>query len=339
MEPLHGMRLFLKVIECGSLSAAGRAIGQSPASVSRKLAQLEAEVGAKLINRTSRKLSLTQIGEIYCERAAEIVDQIDNLNLAISEQQLVPRGALKVRTRSGIASRFLSDAIPEFLARYPEIVLCLAVGEDPTDLDRNKADVEIRVGMPESPDLMIRRLSPGVERIVYASPQYLAQHPPIAGPEDLLRHNCLTIQPNPGGEPTSWYYRSPGGPRELRVTGNLAVNDTHILHQAVLGGLGIGLLPAWMVAEDLAAGRVTRILPHVEMTQTLFDFGLYAAFRRADLILPRIRVFIDFMIETFRRKDAEISQIAMRARRQSAETDRRAPDAMRWIHPEGLPRR
>lgn len=339
MEAVSGMRLFLKVIECGSLSAAGRAIGQSPASVSRKIAQLEEEIGAKLITRTSRTLSLTQLGEVYRERAAEIVSQIDNLNLAISEQQSVPRGQLKVRTRPSIASRFLLNALPGFLELYPDIALCLTVGEDSTDLDGNNADVEIRIGVPENPDLMIRRLSPGVERIAYASPRYLESRPPISGPEDLSAHNCLSIQVVPGAEPTYWYYRIPGGAKELRVSGNLAVNDAHILHQAVVAGLGIGLLPAWIVADDLAAGRVTRILPHVELTQTTFDFGLYVVFRRSDLILPRIRVFIDFMIDTFRRKDAEISRIAMQARRQSAEMDRRAPDATRWIHPEGLGRR
>lgn len=338
MEVLSGMRLFLKVVECGSLSAAGRAVGQSPASVSRKIAQLEEEIGARLLNRTSRTLSLTHIGEVYHERVSEIVGQIDNLNVAISQQQSVPRGTLKVRTRSSIASRFLLDALPEFLALYPDISLCLTVGEDSTDLDRNKADVEIRIGMPDNPDLMIRRLSPGVERVLYASPAYLEAHPPIAGPQDLLDHNCLSVQPSPGDEPTSWYYRMPGGAKELKVTGNLAVNDAHMVHQAVVAGLGIGLLPAWIVAEDLAEGRVTRILPNVEMTQAVFDHGLYAVFRRSDLILPRIRVFIDFMVDTFRRKDAEISRIAMIARRQSAETDRRAPDAMRWIHPQGLGR-
>ena len=336
MEALSGMRLFLKVVESGSLSAAGRLSGQSPASVSRKIAQLEDEIGAKLLHRTSRRLSLTQIGEVYHGRAAEIVAQIDSLNTAISEQQSVPRGALKVRTRPTIASTFLLGALPAFLDLYPDIALKLTVGEDTSDLDRNQADVEIRIGMPENPDLMIRRLSPGVERVVYASPAYLESHPRIAGPEDLLAHNCLSIQSKPDGEAASWHYRLPGGSRELRVAGNLTVNDAQILHQAVIAGLGIGLLPAWMIAQDLAAGRVVRILPNVEMTQTVFDFGLYAVFRRSDLILPRVRVFIDFIIDVFRRKDNEISRIAMIARRQSAETEWRAPDAMRWIHPEGL---
>ena len=339
MEALDGMRLLLKAVECGSLSAAGRALGQSPASVSRKIAQLEADVGAKLLNRSSRTLSLTHIGEVYHDRVAEIVGQIDMLNVAIAEQQSVPRGILKVSTRSSIANRFLIDAFATFLEVYPDIALRLTVGEGATDLDRNQADVEIRIGMPENPELMIRRLSPGVERIVYASPAYLEKHSPIDGPHDLLEHNCLSVQASPGDEATLWYYRTPAGAKELRVTGNFAVNDAFVLHKAVAGGLGIGLLPAWMVAEDLAAGRVVRILPHVEMTQTVFDFGLYAVFRRSDLILPRIRVFIDFLIDSFRRKDAEIAQIAMNARRQSAETERRAPDAMRWIRSEGIGRR
>lgn len=336
METLDGMRLLLKVVECGSLSAAGRATGQSPASVSRKIAQLECQVGAKLFNRTSRSLSLTNLGEVYHEHVARIVDQIDNLNVAISEQQSVPRGALNVRTQSSIATRFLSEALPSFLERFPDITLQLALGEFAPDMDANRVDVDIRVGMPDNPDLMIRRLSPGVERILYASPDYLAKHAELSGPQDLLAHNCLSLQISSAEEQSCWLYRTLAGIKELRVTGNLIVNDAHILHEAIVSGIGIGLLPAWMAAEDLSAGRVIRVLPNVEMTQTVFDFGLYAVFRKSDLILPKIRVFVDFLIETFRRKDAEISRVAMQARRQSAETDWRPPDALRWIHPHGI---
>lgn len=335
METLRGIRLLLKVVECGSLSAAGRATGQSPASVSRNIAQLEEEVGAKLLNRTSRRLSLTTIGEIYHERASEIIGDIDKLNLAISEQQSVPRGALNVLTRSGIAAKFLSDALPAFLEQYPDITLSLILDQSSTGLDQVKADMEIRVGMPDNPDLMIRRLSQGVERIVYASPAYLAARPSISAPQDLLDHNCLSLQSAMGSEQACWHYRTPTGVKELRVSGNLAVNDAHILHQAVVSGIGIGLLPAWMAADDLANSRVTRILPSVEISETTFDHGLYAVFRRSDLILPKIRVFVDFLVETFRRRDSEISRMAMNVRLESAETDRRTPDAMRWIHSGG----
>jgi DNA-binding transcriptional LysR family regulator len=336
VETLEGMRLLLKVVECGSLSAAGRATGQSPASVSRKIAQLEDRIGAKLFNRTSRSLSLTNIGEVYYEHVARIVGQIDTLNIAISEQQSVPRGTLNVRTQASIATKFLSDALPSFLERYPDIVLQLSLGEFSPELDNSRIDVDVRVGMPDNPDLMIRRLSQGVERILYASPGYLAKHPKLAGPQDLLKHNCLSLQISSAEEQGCWFYRTPAGIKELKVTGNLIVNDAHILHEAVVSGIGIGLLPAWMAADDLATGRVIRILPNVEMTQTMFDFGLYAVFRKSDLILPKIRVFVDFLVETLRRKDGEISRIAMKARQQSAEMDRRAPDALRWIHSKGI---
>jgi DNA-binding transcriptional LysR family regulator len=336
VETLEAMRLLLKVVECGSLSAAGRAIGQSPASVSRKIAQLEDQVGAKLFNRTSRSLSLTNIGAIYHEHVAQIVGQIDNLNVAISEQQSVPRGTLNVRTQASIASEFLSDALPSFLDRYPDITLQLSLGEFAPDMDGNRIDLDIRVGMPDDPNLMIRRLSPGVERILYASPDYLAKHSAPTSPQDLLNHNCLSLLISLAEEQNCWFYRTPTGIKELRVAGNLIVNDAHVLHEAVAAGIGIGLLPAWMAANDLSSGRIVRILPNVEITQTVFDFGIYAVFRKSDLILPKIRVFVDFLVETFRRKDAEISRIAMKARRQSAETDRRAPDAMRWIHSRGI---
>jgi len=330
------MRLLLKVVECGSLSAAARATGQSPASVSRKITQLEEAIGARLFNRTSRSLSLTSIGEVYHDHVARIVGQIDSLNIAISEKQAVPRGVLGVRVQSSIAARFLAGVLPDFLERYPEIVLRLTLVEAAPDSDSAKVDVEVRVGLPDNPDLMIRRLSPGVERILYASPAYLAKYDEIGSPQDLLAHNCLSLQIPGAEDQPCWYYRTSAGTRELRVSGNLLVNDPHILHQAVVAGVGVGLLPAWMAADDLDAGRVVRVLPNVQMTQTVFDHGLYAVFQKAELILPKIRVFVDFLIETFRRHDAQIARIAMNARRQGAETDRRAPDALRWIHPRGL---
>lgn len=339
MESLQGMRIFLQVVQAGSLSAAGRATGQSPASVSRKISMLEESVGAKLLNRTSRSLSLTAIGSVYYDKARQIVDQIDALKTSISEQQSVPRGLLTVHTHASIASRFLSEALPAFLLRYPEITLKLVLTEDSPDKAAEKADVAVCIGAPEDQDLMIRRLSQGVERIVYASPAYLANHPDIMAPQDLAQHNCLTIRV-PGGEEDHavWHYRTATGMKELKVKGNLVSNDVSVLHAAVVTGIGVGLMPAWVLAEDLGFGRVRRILPQYEMTQTVSDHGLYAVFKRPDLLMPKVRVFIDFLVETFRRFEPEIARMAMDARRQSAETERRAPDALRWIHPRGTVR-
>lgn len=333
---MKGMRLFLQVVQTGSLSAAGRATGQSPASVSRKISMLEDAVGAKLLNRTSRSLSLTTIGTVYYEKAKTILDQIDALKTSISEQQSVPRGVLTVHTRASIAARFLADALPAFLLRYPDITLKMILAEEPPNIAEDKIDVSVCIGSPDDPELMIRRLSQGVERIVYASPAYLANHPEITTPQDLVNHNCLSLRQASGGDDHAvWHYRTPGGLKELRVKGNLLVNDASILHTAVVTGIGIGLLPSWIVADDLGFGRVRRILPQYEMTQTVFDYSINAVFQRSDLLLPKVRVFIDFLVETFRRREPEIARLAMDAKRQSVESDRRVPDALRWVHPKG----
>ncbi len=329
---IEGMRLLVSVVTAGSLSAAARATGQSAASVSRKISALEVAVGAILLNRTSRTIALTTIGTLYCERARVILAQIDQLSLAISEQQSVPRGLLTVHTRVGVASQFLSAALPAFLLRYPQIQLNLLLNEEPLDFEASKLDVAICIGAPLDPELMIRRLSPGVERIVYASPAYLDSHPPIITPADLVQHNCLSFGLSVHDDHHSvWLYRSPTGVKEVHVTGNLVVNDTSTLHMAAVTGIGIGLLPAWIVAEDLRLGRVRRILTDHELSQSTLDHAIYATFVRSDMLLPKVRVFIDFLADTFRRLEPALARISADTDRGSSNKERRAPDALRWI--------
>lgn len=331
METLEDMRLFKTVMEAGSLSAAGRLTGQSPASVSRKIVRLERAVGAKLLIRTSRSLSLTSMGEIYLGRVSVILDQIDNLKTAISEQQTVPRGALHIHTSSAINDYFLADALPSFLMKYPEIVLDADFSDDEVDLSGSATHVDIRIGMPHDPELMIRRLSQGTERILYASRAYLDRMPGISSVEQLSAHKFV-LPSSISGDQTRLLCRSGAGIVEMPIHGNLLVNDTRALHRAALGGLGLALLPAWMVAKDLASGTIVRLLPNVEITSDFFEHGLFAVFRRSDLILPKVRVFLDFLVETFRQRDPEISRIDMEVRRHSAQQAGHPPDAMRWVH-------
>ena len=330
---IEGMRLLIGVVEAGSLSAAARATGQSPASVSRKIGALEFAVGAKLLNRTSRVIALTTVGTLYHDRSKAILGQIDQLSQAVSEQQSEPRGLLTVHTRVGVASQFLSAALPSFLLRFPDIQLNLLLNEEPPNFEACKLDVAICIGAPADQDLVIRRVSPGLERIAYASPSYLDLHSPIETPADLTHHNCLSIGLLPDGTNQSiWLYRSAAGAKEVRVTGNLVVNDAHTLHMAAITGIGIGLLPAWIVAEDLSFGRVHRVLADYELSQTTLDHGIYASFERSDMMLPKVRVFIDFLADTFRRSELLLARISADTDRGATTKDRRAPDAMRWIH-------
>jgi DNA-binding transcriptional LysR family regulator len=333
MESLEGMRVFTRVVQTGSLSAAGRVMGLSPASISRKISLLEDAVGARLINRTSRKLALTKVGQVYFEKVCTILEQVDALSDTISEEQASPRGLLAVHTRPIIAGKFLSPALPGFLLRYPDITLRLTLNDETPSLIDDKLDVSIRIGAPEEPSLIMRRLSQGVERVLYASPSYLGSRAEIRVPEDLLQHNCLSfpIGGGPQDGQSVWYYRDSTGIRELKVKGSLVANDANLLHSAVVAGIGVGLLPAWLIADDLSFGRVRRILPQYELTTTGLDHGFYAVFAKPQMILPKVRVFVDFLVETFRKFEPELMRMTMDAKRHSAEVERRPPDALRWV--------
>lgn len=315
MDSTEGMRIFARVVRAGSLSAAGRAMGLSSASVSRKIGALEQSVGARLLNRTSRKMALTQVGEMYFEKACDILDRIDALSNAVSAYQGKPGGLLVVHTRVSIASEFLTGALPRFLKLYPDIKLRLWLTEEPRDVLDDRVDVSIRIGLPTESSWMTKRLSPGLERVLFASADYLAAHPPIRRPEDLLGHNCLSI-PQEGvlevGQ-SSWFYRDERGIHELRVSGSLQVNDVPTIRNAALEGVGVALLPVWLIADELKQGRIERLLRDYEMTPTGFDPGLYAVFPQSPHMAPKVRVFLDFLVEAFGEREPELARMAREA--------------------------
>ncbi|MDB5395411.1 MAG: LysR family transcriptional regulator [Rhodospirillales bacterium] len=320
MDSTEGMRVFTRVVRAGSLSAAGRAMGMSAASVSRKISALEENTGARLLNRTSRKIALTQIGEMYYEKACLILDQMDALSDALSAHQGTPSGLLTVHTRVSIGSEFLTDALPQFLKLYPKIRLRLWLTEEPRDVLDSKVDVSIRIGVPDEPAMMVRRLSPGTDRVLFASPAYLRNHPPIRHPQDLLLHNCLSIPQEGDMEDgqASWFYRDASGVRELRVSGSLQVNDVPMLRNAAMEGIGIALLPTWIIAGELGLGRIKRILPDYDLTPTGFDPALYAVFPRTPQMAPKMRVFLDFLVETFGRREPDLARMTREVRSNAA---------------------
>lgn len=316
MDQTEAMRVFTRVVRAGSLSAAGRSLGISAASVSRKISALEQSTGARLLNRTSRKIALTQVGELYFEKACQILDHIDALSDALSAHRGTPSGLLTVHTRVSIGAEFLTDALPRFLKLYPAIKLRLWLTEEPRDVLDSKVDVSIRIGVPDEPALMMRRLSPGTERVLFASPSYLRDHPPIRHPQDLLQHNCLSIPQGGGMEDgqSSWFYRDASGVRELRVSGSLQVNDVPMIRNAAIEGIGIALLPTWLVADELSTGRIKRILPEYDLTPTGFDPGLYAVFPRTPQMAPKMRVFLDFLVETFGKREPDLARMTREVR-------------------------
>jgi DNA-binding transcriptional LysR family regulator len=301
LDTLVGMQLFLRVAQTGSFSAAGRQVGLSPPTVFRAINALEDNVGARLLNRSSRRLTLTEAGTLYAARIETILAEIDDTNAELGQLQLTPRGTLRVHARVSLGVHHLAPLLPIFLIRHPEVDLDLRLSDTALDFAEANIDVAIRVGDVSGATLVKRKLvaSP---RIVCASPDYLARRGTPGQPGDLLGHNCLTFR-SEENQPM-WRFLKDGQLTELRVTGSLRSEHGDVLRQAALGGLGVVLLPAWSVGEDLLAGRLTGLLLDHEATPFGFDPDLYVITHRVRHRALKVRLFLDFLHEAFAAKKA-----------------------------------
>ncbi len=307
MKAPRNLRLLTKVVETGSFSAAGRVLGLSPASVSRQINALEAEMGVRLFYRTSRKLTVTEAGHLFYDRALELLDRFNELDSMLAEHQSNPRGLLHVHTRTAVGLQFLARALPQFQERYPDITVKLLLTEDPRDLIEHKIDVAIRLGNLEEPSLAVRKLWDASPRILFASRAYLDRHPPIRKPEDLLDHNCLTYLDGRYDDGyATWRFRTSEGTRELRVHGTLQVNNSEVLRQSVLAGAGIALLPVWCLGDAFTDGRLVQVLPGYSVTPVnTFDHSIYVVYEKSRQVPPKVHAFVNFLLAFFRGRQVE----------------------------------
>ena len=299
MDWLQPMRIFASVVQNGSLSSAGRQLGLSPASVSRHISALEESLGCRLINRSSRKLTLTEAGELYFTRVEQILLQIAEANDTVAQLQTTPRGTLRVHTRMLVGHLIVVPALPEFLARNPDVKVDLLMSNGTVDLVERNIDVDIRIGKLVDSSLVAWRLV-AAERVLCATPAYLRGHPPIEVPGDLAAHNCLTYRINVGQ--TVWrFIDGAGAMQEVPVGGSLQSDNGLALLTATLSGVGIALMPDWAVRDQLVDGRLHRLLPQYRVSHIEFDNGVYAVYQRTHMA-AKVRAFIDFLAETFTRR-------------------------------------
>ncbi len=294
MRRLQAMELFVSAVREGSFSAAGRRAGLSPAAVSRQIAALEAALNTQLLNRTSRSLALTDAGREYLARLETILQNIAEAEAAATALQATPRGTLRVHSRLMFGMRVVAPLIPDFQSRYPELRVELRLSEHPARLIEEDVDVDLRIGAPPDAQLMQRRLLRS-ERVLVASPDYLARMPPLSAPRDLAAHHCLTYWLN--ADDVVWRFLRDGALEEIRIEPRFSSNNGEVLRQMALAGHGIALLDDYTVRDALEAGRLVRLLPHLRVTNTGFDLGIYAVFRQTSLLPAKTRVFLDFLVE------------------------------------------
>lgn len=306
MKALDTVRIFVITLQTGSLSAAARSLGLSPATISRRISALEDELGVQLLDRTSRRLTATEAGVIFQQRAEGILEDMSQAVDAARYLKQTPEGRLRVHSRTLVGIQVIAPLLNRFSAMYPNLTLDLHLSEEPVNLVEQNYDVDLRIGKLEDSSYVMRKLGTG-ERILVASPSYVESHAPVTEPEDLeAGHNCLTYRKD--REPTFWRYLQGDRVRELKIGGTVHSNNGEVLRRAALSGLGLALLANWAVADDIKAGRLVWLLRDYRMTNSTFDNGVYALFRPTRMLPQKVRVFIDFLAEALGEVEAEVSR-------------------------------
>lgn len=286
----EGWDLFVAVAEAGSLAGAARARGVSVPTVSRAIARLEARLGGALFHRSTRRLSLSSLGQDALAEAQALVAAGQRMEARLGEARTVARGVIRLAAPLEFGRAHLAPLLPDFLAAHPETVVELSLDDARIDIVASGHDLVLRIGRLEDSTLIARRLCT-VARIPVAAPAYLARAGRPAVPSDLTHHACLlysNVQP-----PGLWAFEGPGGARQaVTVTGPLMANSGGALNPALLAGMGIALQPDFLVADHLAAGRLEALLPGWESPA----LGLYLVTPPSPLRPYRVRLLIDFLV-------------------------------------------
>lgn len=295
MENLVGMAVFAKVAETKSFSAAAERLGLSKSAVSKHVTRLERALKARLLNRTTRRLSLTEVGATFYEHCARMLAEAEAAELAVSRLYAAPRGVVKITSPAAFGNVQVVPAIPDLIARYPELTVQIVMNDRPVDLVEEGYDVAIRVTDQPPPGVVARKLMT-VRWIVCAAPAYLREHGTPRAPQELKEHNCLFYSFLESS--IEWRFHSRQGDSKVRVAGNFTANNSEAIREVALKGAGIALLPSFLVNPDLADGRLKQVLAGHEVAGAVGN-DVYALFLPTRYLSPKVRAFVDFFVERF----------------------------------------
>jgi DNA-binding transcriptional LysR family regulator len=287
------MQFFSALVRCGSLSSAARELEVTTPAVSKRLAQMEARLGVRLLARTTRRISLTAEGEVYLENARRILADIDDMESAVAGALSAPKGLLRVNTTLGFGRSHIAPLISQFARAHPEIQVQLQLTVDPPPLSDDAFDVCIRFG--EAPDArVIARLLAPNRRLLCASPAYLARHGAPKSPTELGMHSCIGIRQ---GDQAYGTWRLAAGRRSetVKVRGPLSTNDGEIAVNWALAGHGIVMRAEWDIARYLRSGRLKQVLENWQTPPA----DIYAVYPQRHQVSARVRAFVDFAAEHF----------------------------------------
>jgi DNA-binding transcriptional LysR family regulator len=287
---ISDLEIFARVARTGNMSAAGREMGLSPAVVSKRISQLEEQLGARLLQRTTRHLTLTETGAGYFKRVVDILSLCEEAEDFISRRNTKPRGLLKIAVPTVFSRLHIAPFLGLFLARYPDIELDVHASDNYADIIRDGFDLAIRIGELEDSSLVARKIAPD-KRVICAAPAYLAVHGVPASIAELEAHNCLSA-----GAQDVWRLEGPEGPYQVRPEGNVRSDSGDFIHQALRAGLGIGLRSTWSLGHSLKNGELKVVLPQYRGSSNI---GIYAVYPCRDYMPAKVSVFIEFLAELY----------------------------------------
>ncbi len=292
MNGIGAIPILVAVIKHKGFSAAAEHLGLTKSAVSKRISQLEDQLGAKLLHRTTRRLSLTEAGEQYYVHALKALTAAQDAVDCVAQLQGEPQGKLRIHAPMSFGQLHVSPLIPEFIARYPKISVDLVLDDKAVDLVAQGVDVAIRSGNLPDSNLIARKIARG-NSVVCASPEYLRKHDHPSHPDALKHHNCLLFSYS--NNASLWRFSNDKENCQVEVTGNYQANNSEALRQALLKGFGVARLPTFIAGEDIKVGKLVNLFPAYTMPHK----DIYALYIARQYLPKKVRVFLDFAMEYF----------------------------------------
>jgi DNA-binding transcriptional LysR family regulator len=290
VSAISDLDIFARVARTGNMSAAGRDMGLSPAVVSKRISMLEERLGARLFQRTTRQLTLTETGQGYFNRVVDILSLVEEADDFVCRRNTQPRGLLKITAPTAFCRQHITPHLPQFLERYPDITFDFHLDDNIVDIIRDGFDLAIRIGELQDSSLVARKLAAD-HRVIVASPAYLDRLGTPSGLNDLAMHNCLS-----SGAQEAWRLEGPDGQHAVRVNGNIHSNSSAMTHAALMAGLGLGLRGTWEVGPELRTGQLKIVLPQYRGSS---HTAIYAVYPSREFMPAKVSVFIDMLAEVY----------------------------------------
>lgn len=284
------MEAFVRVVDAGGFSAAARHWGCSKAVVSKYVSQLEEHLGVALLRRTTRSLSLTDSGRAYHQRCTEVLGEIESLEASLVDDDVAPRGVLRVTAPPGFASAYLDEMTTQFVEHYPDVTMDLDLTHEMVDLVAREIDVAIRVTAPRDSALVARKLGPA-PLLAVASPDYLADRGTPRRPRDLAEHDCI-VDTN-FRDQGRWRFSVRGRRETVSVDGPFRVNSPVVARDLAVAGHGVSIIADFVVRDAIADGSLVEVLKR----KVALDWSVYAVFLRRRYVPARVRAFVDHMAD------------------------------------------